>query len=88
MRAPFISGMQQVASSVAVLTTSGAAVRHGATMRAFLSVLAEPPRLLISLRSPSRITSAANANAAIYLERPLSGTRMWPNASPVSMMAR
>lgn len=63
----FISGMRQVASSVAVVTTSGAAGRHGATVSAFSSVSADPPQLLVCLRSASRIASAVDANGAFCL---------------------
>lgn len=60
----FISGMRQVAASVAVVTTSGAAGRHGATVSAFSSVSADPPQLLVCLRSASRIAAAVDANGA------------------------
>lgn len=63
----FISGMRQVASSVAVVTTSGAAGRHGATVSAFSSVSADPPQLLVCLRSASRIAAAVEANGAFCL---------------------
>ena len=63
----FISGMRQVASSVAVVTTSGTAGRHGATVSTFSSVSADPPQLLVCLRSASRIASAVDANGAFCL---------------------
>lgn len=66
-RALFISGMRQVASSVAVVTTMGPAGRHGATVSAFSSVSADPPQLLVCLRSASRIAAAVQANAAFCL---------------------
>ena len=58
----FIKGMRQVASSVAVVTTLGAAGRHGATVSAFSSVSADPPQLLVCLRSASRIAAAVETN--------------------------
>ena len=58
----FIKGMRQVASSVAVVTTSGTAGRHDATVSAFSSVSADPPQLLVCLRSESRIAAAVSAN--------------------------
>jgi flavin reductase len=58
----FIKGMRQVANSVAVVTTSGEAGRHGATVSAFSSVSADPPQILVCLRSASRIATAVNAN--------------------------
>ena len=63
----FITGMRQVASSVAVVTTSGPAGRHGATVSAFSSVSADPPQLLICLRSASRIAAAVDTNGAFCL---------------------
>lgn len=63
----FISGMRQVASSVAVVTTNGKAGRHGATVSAFSSVSADPPQLLVCLRSASRIAAAVHANGAFCL---------------------
>jgi flavin reductase (DIM6/NTAB) family NADH-FMN oxidoreductase RutF len=54
--------MRQVASSVAVVTTNGPAGRHGATVSAFSSVSADPPQLLVCLRSASRIAAAVSAN--------------------------
>jgi hypothetical protein len=63
----FITGMRQVASSVAVVTTSGPAGQHGTTVSAFSSVSADPPQLLVCLRSASRIASAVAANGAFCL---------------------
>lgn len=63
----FTTGMRQVASSVAVVTTSGPAGQHGATVSAFSSVSADPPQLLVCLRSASRIASAVAANGAFCL---------------------
>lgn len=63
----FIKGMRQVASSVAVVTTNGDAGRHGATVSAFSSVSADPPQLLVCLRSASRIASAVSANGIFCL---------------------
>lgn len=63
----FINGMRQVASSVAVVTTTGPAGRHGATVSAFSSVSADPPQLLVCLRSASRIAAAVSANGRFCL---------------------
>ncbi|MEI7601320.1 MAG: flavin reductase family protein [Aestuariivirga sp.] len=63
----FIKGMRQVASSVAVVTTNGKAGRHGATVSAFSSVSADPPQLLVCLRSASRIAAAVSANGVFCL---------------------
>ena len=63
----FIKGMRQVASSVAVVTTVGKAGRHGATVSAFSSVSADPPQLLVCLRSASRIAAAVCTNGAFCL---------------------
>lgn len=63
----FISGMRQVASSVAVVTTTGPAGQHGATVSAFSSVSADPPQLLVCLRSASRIAAAVSANGRFCL---------------------
>lgn len=63
----FIKGMRQVASSVAVVTTMGPNGRHGATVSAFSSVSADPPQLLVCLRSASRIAAAVEANGRFCL---------------------
>lgn len=63
----YITGMRQVASSVAVVTSSGPTGRHGATVSAFSSVSADPPQLLVCLRSASRIAAAVDANGAFCL---------------------
>jgi flavin reductase (DIM6/NTAB) family NADH-FMN oxidoreductase RutF len=63
----FIRGMRQVASSVAVVTTNGHAGRHGATVSAFSSVSADPPQLLVCLRSASRIAAAVADNGHFCL---------------------
>ena len=54
-REEFIEALRGVASSVSVVTTDGAAGRHGATVSAFCSVSADPPTLLVCLRGESRI---------------------------------
>jgi len=63
----FIKGMRQVASSVAVVTTLGPHGRHGATVSAFSSVSADPPQLLVCLRSASRIAAAVEVNRRFCL---------------------
>lgn len=61
-RKAFLEGMRQVASSVTVVTTDGPAGRYGATVSAFSSVSADPPTVLVCLRSDSRICSAVRLN--------------------------
>lgn len=63
-RGEFIRAMRGVASSVSVVTTDGAAGRHGATVSAFCSVSADPPSVLICLRADSRIARTVLANRA------------------------
>jgi flavin reductase (DIM6/NTAB) family NADH-FMN oxidoreductase RutF len=58
----FIQGMRNVAGSVGVVTTEGEFGRHGATISAFSSVSADPPTLLICLRTESRIAAAVAAS--------------------------
>lgn len=63
-REAFVGAMRGVASSVAVVTTDGAAGRHGATVSAFCSVSADPPSVLVCLRAGSRIARTVAANGA------------------------
>ena len=63
----FIKGMRQVANSVAVVTTTGDAKHNGATVSAFSSVSADPPQLLVCLRSASQIAAAVTANGTFCL---------------------
>jgi flavin reductase (DIM6/NTAB) family NADH-FMN oxidoreductase RutF len=58
----FIQAMRHVACSVTVVTTDGPAGRHGATVSAFSSVSADPPTVLICLRTESRIGKQVLAN--------------------------
>ena len=61
-RDAFVRTMRRVASSVAVVATDGPAGCHGATVSAFSSVSADPPMILVCLRSGSRIAEAVTAN--------------------------
>ena len=61
----FVRAMRRVANSVAVVTTDGTAGCHGATVSAFSSVSADPPMVLVCLRSGSRIAEAVAANGAL-----------------------
>lgn len=61
-RADFISAMRYVANSVSVVTTGGAAGRHGATVSAFCSVSADPPTILVCLHAKSRIAECVERN--------------------------
>ncbi|KIC17352.1 flavin oxidoreductase [Leisingera sp. ANG-Vp] len=63
-RDAFIAAMRQVASSVTVVTTDGPAGAAGATVSAFSSLSADPPSVLVCLRSGSRIARAVTANEA------------------------
>ncbi len=61
-REDFIAAMRCVASSVCVVTTDGAAGRHGATVSAFSSVSADPPMVLVCLNAASRIAQQVQEN--------------------------
>ncbi len=61
-RHEFLQAMRRVANSVAIVTTDGAAGRHGATVSSFCSVSADPPSLLACLRADSRIARAVSGN--------------------------
>lgn len=58
----FISSMRHVAATVTVVTTNGPAGKHGATVSAFTSVSADPPTVMVCLRSDSRIAQAVAKN--------------------------
>ena len=64
-RTAFVLAMRRVANSVAVVTTDGSAGCFGATVSAFSSVSADPPMVLVCLRSDSRIAEAVAANGAL-----------------------
>ena len=64
-RDAFVRAMRRVANSVAVVTTGGTAGRHGATVSAFSSVSADPPMVLVCLRTGSRIAEAIAANGTL-----------------------
>jgi flavin reductase (DIM6/NTAB) family NADH-FMN oxidoreductase RutF len=61
-RDAFVRTMRRVANSVAVVATDGPGGCHGATVSAFSSVSADPPMILVCLRSGSRIAEAITAN--------------------------
>jgi flavin reductase len=61
-RTLFIDAMRHVAQSVTVVTTKGKNGAAGATVSAFSSLSADPPSVLICLRSDSRIALAVNQN--------------------------
>ncbi len=61
-RDDFIAAMRHVAASVTVVTTNGPAGKHGATVSAFASVSADPPTVMVCLRSDSRIAKAVKDN--------------------------
>ena len=58
----FLAAMQKIPSSVTVVTTSGKAGRHGATVSAFCSVSIAPPTVLVCLNSASRIARMVESN--------------------------
>ncbi len=60
----FLAAMRQVAATVTVVTTDGPAGRVGATVSAFTSLTADPPSVLVCLRSDSRIARAVIENRA------------------------
>lgn len=64
-REAFVRAMRRVASSVAVVATDGPAGCHGATVSAFSSVSADPPMILVCLRTGSRIADAVSANGKL-----------------------
>lgn len=61
-RDAFIAAMRHVASTVTVVTTDGPAGRMGATVSAFSSLSADPPSVLVCLKSDSRIATAVRGN--------------------------
>lgn len=61
-RDTFIAAMRHVASTVTVVTTDGPAGKMGATVSAFSSLSADPPSVLICLKSDSRIARAVRDN--------------------------
>ena len=64
-RDAFVRTMRRVASSVAVVATDGPGGCHGATVSAFSSVSADPPMILVCLRSGSRIAEAVAVNGKL-----------------------
>jgi flavin reductase (DIM6/NTAB) family NADH-FMN oxidoreductase RutF len=66
-RDAYVAGMRQIAGTVGVVTTDGPLGRVGATVTAFCSVSADPPALLVCLRSASRICEAVKANRTFTL---------------------
>ncbi|MGB0798875.1 MAG: flavin reductase family protein [Planktomarina sp.] len=61
-RTLFIDAMRHVAQSVTVVTTKGAGDPAGATVSAFSSLSADPPSVLVCLRTDSRIAHAVKEN--------------------------
>lgn len=58
----FLAAMRQVAATVTVVTTDGPAGRMGATVSAFTSLSADPPSVLVCLKTDSRIARAVAGN--------------------------
>lgn len=61
-RDTFIAAMRQVAATVTVVTTDGPAGKAGATVSAFTSLSADPPSVLVCLKSDSSIARAVQEN--------------------------
>jgi len=61
-RTAFINAMRQVAATVTVVTTDGPAGQAGATVSAFASLSADPPSVLVCLKSDTRIAQAVKDN--------------------------
>jgi len=61
-RSLFIEALRHVAQSVTVVTTLGEDGPTGATVSAFSSLSADPPSVLVCLRSDSRIGLAVGRN--------------------------
>ena len=61
-REAFLAAMRQVAATVTVVTTDGPAGLAGATVSAFTSLTADPPSVLVCLRSDSRIARSVAEN--------------------------
>ena len=64
-REAFIGAMRRVATCVTVVTTDGPGGRYGATVSAFSSVSADPPTILVCLKSESRIARAVAVNGTL-----------------------
>jgi len=64
-RAAFIGAMRRVATSVTVVTTDGPGGRYGATVSAFSPVSADPPTILICLKSESSIARAVATDGTL-----------------------
>jgi flavin reductase len=62
-RDAFLAAMRLVAATVTVVTTDGPAGKAGATVSAFTSLSADPPSVLVCLRSDSRIARTVAGNA-------------------------
>ena len=61
-RETFLAAMRRVAATVTVVTSDGPAGRAGATVSAFTSLSADPPLVLVCLRTDSRIACAVLEN--------------------------
>ncbi len=66
-RQDFIGAMRAIASSVAVITTSGDHGRHGATVSSYCSVSADPPSMLACLHAKGRIAMRVSGNGRFCL---------------------
>src|SRR6187200_633657 len=58
IRTSFIDGMSRAVTGVTVVTTNGASGRLGQTVSAMASVTADPPTLLVCIKTTSVIVEA------------------------------
>lgn len=91
-RDAFLAAMRLVASTVTVVTTDGPAGKVGATVSAFTSLSADPPSVLVCLRSDSRIARAVAENGGfcvnILSEDAVEVARAFAGPSPPDAAAR
>jgi len=91
-RDAFLAAMRQVAATVTVVTTDGLAGRAGATVSAFSSLSADPPSVLVCLRTDSRIARAVIENGAFCVnvlpEDAVEVARAFAGPSPDNPAAR
>ena len=91
-RDAFLAAMRQVAATVTVVTTDGLAGRAGATVSAFSSLSADPPSVLVCLRTDSRIARAVIENGAfcvnVLAEDAVEVARAFAGPSPGLMVCQ
>ena len=65
LRASFIEAMSRAATGVTIVTTDGPAGRFGQTVSAMCSVSADPPSLLVCIKTTSVIVNAIRGHRAL-----------------------